>query len=229
MAPQNIHANHRIRMKQNFLRNNGSLYPHQLLEILLFYTIPRADTNPIAYRLLNRFSCLGNVMNASVDELSEIEGVGPASACFIHAAGEICRRYSVSTGTEPDFISADDLKSYFTENFSFSQEDTLLIVSIGSRLELIHSESISLKLLESTPLSARHIAEIILRTGSERIAAGIFHKNQPAVPSENDYRLTKTIAETAAVLGTEITDMIIYNHESAFSMRETGAFGFSVI
>ncbi len=229
MAPKNIHANHRIRMKQSFLRNSGSLYPHQLLEMLLFYTIPRSDTNPIAHRLLDKFSGLENVMNASLDELAEVEGVGPASACFIHAAAEICRRYSISTGVHPDFSSADNLKSYFVENFSFSQEDTLLIASVGSRLELIHSESISLKLLENTPFSARHIAEIILRTGSERIAAGIFHKSQPAVPSENDYRLTKTIAETAAVLGTEMTDMIIFNHESAFSMRETGAFGFSVI
>ena len=229
MVPQNMHANHRMRMKQSFLRSSGSLYPHQLLELLLFYTVPRLDTNPTAHRLLDKFSCLENIMNASVDELTEVEGIGQASACFIRAAGEICRRYSVSSGTNPDFSSADSLKSYFIENFSISQDDTLFIVSVGSRLEIIHSESISLKLLENSAFSARHIAEIILKTGSERITAGIFHTSQPAVPSEHDYRLTKNIAEIASVLGAEIIDMIIYNHESAFSMRETGAFGFSEI
>lgn len=230
MEPQNLHRNHRLRMRQSFIRNGcKGLYPHQLLEMLLFYTIPRSDTNPAAHRLLQKFGSLENVLNASAAELEQVDGIGPVSACFITAAAEFCRRYSLRSETDQELSSADDLKNYLSTNFPGFPDDRLLVISISSRLELIHCENVRLDVLTGNTFTARYIAEIILKSGSERIAAGIFHTNQPAVPSPNDYYLTKIIAETAQILGTELLDMVIYNKSSAFSMRESGSFGFSQV
>lgn len=230
MDSQNLHRSHRLRMRQSFIRNGcKGLYPHQLLEMLLFYTIPRSDTNPAAHRLLKKFGSLENVLNASAADLEQVDGIGPVSACFITAAAEFCRRYSLSSGTDQKLSSADDLKNYLSTNFPEFPDDRLLVVSVSSRLELIHCENVSLDTLAGSTFTARYIADIILKSGSERIAAGIFHTSQPAIPSPSDYYLTKTIAETARILGTELLDMVIYNNSSAFSMRESGAFGFSQV
>ncbi len=215
-------------MKNKFFVNGGdNYYPHQLLEILLFYTIPRIDTNPVAHRLLKRFGCLENVMNAKTDELKEVDGIGPASACFVNAFGEICRRYSQNSEKKPRFESTTDLKDYFTVNFPGYPTDSLVIISVSPQLEFMRSESLILNELISSSAAARLIAGLILRGGSDRIAAGIFHTCTPPVPDPRDYQLTRMIAESAAAMGTELIDMVICSGEYAFSMKETGAFSFN--
>jgi len=215
-------------MKQKFLENgSGNYYPHQLLEMLLFYTIPRKDTNPAAHRLLEHFDNLDGVLSAEVDSLEEVEEIGSASACFIKAVGEICRRYSQVSEERISFSSTKSLKKYFTENFPEQSTDSLLIISVNAQLELVHSESVSLGNISGNSAAARIIAGIILKGGTNRIAAGIYHICSPLVPTRIDYRLTKMIAETASTMDTELIDMVVCSGEYAFSMRETGAFGFS--
>lgn len=229
MDSHNIHRNHRIRMRQNFIRNGcNNAFPHQLLEMLLFYTIPRADTNPTAHRLIEHFGNLEKVMNASAAELGKVRGIGPSTACFISAAAELCRRYQSDFREVRITDSADNLKAYFFANFPEFPDDHLLVAAVGPQREIIHCESISLSSLrESDTVTARFIAEIIIRCGSDRIAAGIFHTRQPALPTNSDFFFTHTIAETAKLLGSVLSDMIIYNANDSFSMKESGAFGFS--
>lgn len=225
---QNIHFEHRSRMKQKLLENNGNIYhPHQLLEMLLFYTIKRKDTNPAAHRLLNRFGNIDGVLNAKIDDLTEVEEIGPVSASLIKAVGEICRRYSQVSEERISFSSTDDLKNYFADNFPEHTVDSILIISVNTQLELIHSESLRLDELEDNPSAARLITQIILKSGADQIAAGIFHLCSPPIPTQSDYRLTRMIAETASAIGAELIDMIICSGKYTFSMKETGAFSFS--
>ena len=69
----NIHEGHRKRLRESYIKSNGSdaLRDHQLLELLLFYAIPRRDVNPLAHRLVNRFGSLRGVLEASFSELAE--------------------------------------------------------------------------------------------------------------------------------------------------------------
>lgn len=94
----NIHEGHRKRLRESYIKSNGSdaLRDHQLLELLLFYAIPRRDVNPLAHRLVNRFGSLRGVLEASFSELAE-EGVSQSTAILIKLVGDInfaqnCRR-----------------------------------------------------------------------------------------------------------------------------------------
>ena len=81
---ENLHSNHRERLRERFERVGAlSLEPHVLLELFLFDVLPRVDTNPIAHRLLDRFSSLDGVFSAPYDELIKVRGVGPATASYI--------------------------------------------------------------------------------------------------------------------------------------------------
>lgn len=87
---KSIHAGHRERVRENVKQNGFSqLEDHRLLELLLFFTIPRGDTNDIAHRLLERFGSLGAVLDADAEDLKAVDGIGENSALFITALSEL--------------------------------------------------------------------------------------------------------------------------------------------
>lgn len=94
MAQQQIHANHRQRMRKRFEETGfDGFSDHEVLEYILFHAIPRKDVNPIAHALLNHFGGLDRVLEASEQELTQVEGVGPATARLICLFLAVDRRY----------------------------------------------------------------------------------------------------------------------------------------
>ena len=74
---ENLHEGHRKRMKERFIKSGlDDFAPHNILELLLFYSIPRGDTNPVAHRLIDTFGSLSGVFDATPEELAKVDGVG---------------------------------------------------------------------------------------------------------------------------------------------------------
>ena len=91
---ENLHASHRERMRQRLLEHGAeAMHDHEILEMLLYYAIPRGDTNPIAHRLINAFGSLTGVLEAAPEDLVKIEGVGDRSASLIKLITPISKRY----------------------------------------------------------------------------------------------------------------------------------------
>ena len=85
-----IHEGHRQRLKERYLREGLDHFEqHQVLELLLFYCVPRKDTNPIAHALLERFGSLSQVLEAPLPELMRIPGMGQSSAAFFSLVGDL--------------------------------------------------------------------------------------------------------------------------------------------
>lgn len=94
--PQNDvdHRQHRQRLKERFLQEGlDSFDPVNILELMLFYAIPQGDTNPTAHRLLDTFGSLSGVMNASVENLCQVKGVGQHAATLIKLFAAVVRPY----------------------------------------------------------------------------------------------------------------------------------------
>ena len=88
---ENIHRGHREKMRRRFLENGlDGFADHEALELLLYYAIPRRDTNPIAHRLIERYGSLYAVLMAPVEDLRKVEGVGEQAAILLKLAGQIC-------------------------------------------------------------------------------------------------------------------------------------------
>ena len=93
-ADKKLHGGHRGRLKTRFLKEGmDSFEDHQVLELLLFYAIPRLDTNPAAHRLMRRFGSFSSVLEADPKDLASIEGVGANAAAFLSMIPQITRRY----------------------------------------------------------------------------------------------------------------------------------------
>ncbi len=98
-ADKELHKGHRGRLKARFLREGeDSFDDHQVLELLLFYAVPRLDTNPSAHRLMQRFGSFSAVLEADPKDLSSVEGVGANAAAFLAMIPQITRRYFLRQG-----------------------------------------------------------------------------------------------------------------------------------
>ena len=79
-----VHDGHRDRLKQRFLAEGLDNFSQvQVLELLLFYCIPRKDTNEVAHRLLDRFGSLSQVLETRVEDLEKVDGIGHNTAVFL--------------------------------------------------------------------------------------------------------------------------------------------------
>ena len=84
MRNAELHKDHRKRMREKFTKIGLSAFrDHEILEMLLFYTVPRRDTNETGHNLLKEFGSLGGVFSASKQELCKVEGIGDASAEYM--------------------------------------------------------------------------------------------------------------------------------------------------
>ena len=87
---QNVHDGHRLRVKQRFLAEGLEHYEHhQILEMLLFYGIPRKDTNELAHQLIRTFGSLSRVLEAPYEELVRVKGMSANAAVLVSFCGQL--------------------------------------------------------------------------------------------------------------------------------------------
>ena len=91
-SEENLHANHRSRMIGRFLKSPDSLNDHEILEILLYFTVKRKDTNPLAHKILSYFKDLSAVFEADADTLKKIDGVGDKIAAELLTISQVIKR-----------------------------------------------------------------------------------------------------------------------------------------
>ena len=116
---ENLHADHRKRVREEFEKHGLDAFPdHKVLEMMLFYSIPRMDTNEIAHELLNEFGSLAGVFDADINALLDVPGIGRESALFIKFLTGLCRRYMIDRNKEQKLIAdCEDARSFFEPYF----------------------------------------------------------------------------------------------------------------
>lgn len=227
MSEKKVHADHRKRMRQRFLDTGGAGFSsHELLELLLFGSVPRINTNPTAHKLIDRFGTVENVLSASADELQKVDGIGAASARLINVMGEACRRFRERNTDIFSFSSEEELLSYIISRSEAFTEPVCMLLFISSNLTITGIETFPLSELIGSPAPEKRLSGCMLRNDRERLTAVFVHPDSPPIPSASDYRLTKLIAEISGSVGITMLDSVICGCGKVFSMRSSGAFSF---
>lgn len=140
--PSKIHAGHRMRMNKAFVSGGaGSMYDHQLLELLLMHVIPRIDVNPIAHLLLNRFGSLSGVFNATERELMQVHNIGAKSAAAIKAAGALVNYINSDKHDDSKlFLDSNKKMDLFCAQYAKNTQASFFACFMGYTLRLMDIE-----------------------------------------------------------------------------------------
>ena len=177
-------------------------------------------------RLLSRFGNLKGMANASVEELSQVRGVGLAKASQIKAAFELADRlegYSES-GEKPVVKTPDDVMSLVRGRLRDQKKEHFLALLLDTRNRLIKVSEISVGSLDT---SIVHPREVFKEAISASAASVIFVHNHPSgdtEASEDDIKLTKRLTEAGEIVGIEVLDHIIIGGKNSRSLKREGLF-----
>ena len=218
-----IHDGHRQRLKTEFLARPGSFPDHKLLELLLFYANPRSDTNPLAHELLERFGSLAGVLDAPVEELCKVKGMGEHGAALLKAAKELTGRY-LTARTQVDNIARSSrdyyelLRPYF---FGARNEQTCLLCLDGKG-KVLGIRKLGEGSVNAVVITTRRIAEAALSLNAASVVLAHNHVSGIAFPSEDDVAATHSLAPVLERLGVQLLDHLIFVDDDMVSLRDSG-------
>ncbi len=218
-----VHDGHRQRMLSRFL-NHGmdTMHSHEILEILLYYAIPRRDTNPIAHALLENFGSLRAVFDAPYEELLKVEGIGPAAATLIKMIPQMARAYIDHSGETYIVNSRESAAEYLLPKFVGRTKETAFMLCLDSKNKVVACVQVAEGNVNFARITSRNIVEAAVKHNAAAIVLAHNHPNGIAVPSAEDIETTKRIVRLCRELGMPMLDHIIVADNDYVSMAETG-------
>jgi DNA repair protein RadC len=203
-----------------------SLSAQEILALILGRGIAGESVMVTAQRLLSRFGNLKALASASLEELSQVKGIGPAKASQIKAAFELANR--MQTGSEasakPLLKTPEDVFSLVGVNLKGKKQEHFLLVLLDTRSRLIKLAPLSVGSLDS---SIVHPREVFREAVSASAASVILVHNHPSgdtTPSEDDITLTKRLAQAGELMGIDVLDHVIVAGNSYLSLKREGLF-----
>ena len=214
----NEHANHRQRMRSRFMKSGlDSFDDHQVLELLLFYAIPRVDTNETAHRLLNKFGSLPEVCLASYDELRKVEGIGDNAATFIRFVSDFSRRVSLSEFKKNErYGTLDQVGKYLISLFKGEPVEKIYLACFNGKMELIGCPLLAIGKLSFATVSARMVFETAIKTEAAGIILTHNHPDGMASPSQSDIDYTDRLQYLCREVDVNLLEHIIVGENSYY-------------
>lgn len=220
---KNVHENHRARVRETIRKTGvGNIPDINLLEYLLFYSIPRKDTNEIAHRLIDTFGSLNGVFNADYEQLLEVEGMGESSALFISMIPGISRRYIESAEKRRINLSEpSDAMEYVRTKFFGEKKEVFYMICLDALGNLINCCKLGEGNPETVVFDKRSVLETAFRNNADKVIFAHNHPNGIAAPSRNDIETTNEMQSLLRKCGIRLADHIIVAGSEALSLAST--------
>lgn len=223
----NVHEKHRERVRKEFLENgiNENTPAHKILEHLLFYCIPRIDTNPIAHQMIEKYGSISGVLDAPVEELADFKGMSERSAVLLKMIMPVARRYLYDKSVaRKQFSSLDDIGKYILERYVGFTEEKAGILCLNAAGSLLGFTFISEGDISSVGISIRELIKIAIDLDATVVVLCHNHPSGIALPSGNDVALTEMAAQSLSYVGIRLLDHIITANGDFISMAQSSEY-----
>ena len=222
---------HRERVRKKFLENGfNGLEDYEVLELLLFYVIPRKDTKAIAKELIKKFKTLANVLKADILELKTINGLGDVAITFLKMIGALPARIYKDELKNQKLIKDDKNKitdkevllSFLRNKIGYEDVEKFYVIYLSSSNEVIAFEESSSGTLDRSSIYPREIYKRVIMENAKSIIIAHNHPSGNTCPSKCDIDITNEIAKGLKNFGALLLEHIIITRDSYFSFLEEG-------
>ena len=221
-----IHSGHRERLKQRFLTEGLENFDDvNALELLLFFALPRQDTNPTAHRLLEQFGSLAGVLEASPAALQQVPGIGDHAATLLSLTTAMARRYMVSRQeARPILTSVSQCGDYLVPRFFGLRDETVCLLCLDSKCKVISCQVVGHGSVNSAGVPIRRIVECALASNATSVVLAHNHPSGIALPSTEDLDATERLSAALDGVGIILADHIIVADEDFVSLADSNLF-----
>jgi DNA repair protein RadC len=218
--PPHYHG-HRERLRERFhSAGPDALSDYELLEMVLFRSLPRGDTKPLAKTLLKKFGSFAEVMHAPEPRLREVDGVGDTTITNLKLIAAAASRIAKGQVQQRTLLSSwNDVIAYCRTTMAFADKEQFRILFLDKRNQLISDEVQQIGTVDHTPVYPREVIKRALEHSATAILLVHNHPSGDPTPSQADIQMTKAIIDIAGPLGISVHDHIIVGKNGHASMK----------
>ncbi len=218
-----IHDGHRKRLiKRAMDEGLDGFSQHNVLELLLFFAIPRRDTNEIAHALIKRFGSLSGVFDAPMAELLNIDGIGENSAALIKLIPQLSRQYLTDRDNDICLRSTEKAGNYLLSRYIGRREETVMLVSMDSKYRVLGTTVLHTGSINSTEVNIRKVVATALQYDAVNVIIAHNHPGGIALPSHEDIATTQRVKDALAAINVKLVDHIIIADNDFVSLADSG-------
>jgi DNA repair protein RadC len=209
-----------------FKLGSEALSAQEILALILGRGIKGESVMLTSQKLLSRFGNLKGVADASVEELTQTKGIGPAKAAQIKAALELSKRLETDVGEKPQPVlkSPEDVAALMRGKLKGKKKEHFWVLCLDTRNRLINYKPVSIGSLDT---SIVHPREVFKEAVSSSAASVIFVHNHPSgdpEPSKEDIELTKRLVKAGEIIGIDVLDHIVVCDKNYLSLKAKNLF-----
>jgi len=219
---ENIHEHHRRRLtKLIFDAGVENVTEVQALEFLLFFGIPRCDTNPLAHRLLNKFGSIDKVIDADINDLCSVQGVGDQCAMRIKLLPEILEHYYLlKSNKKQTFETLGKLYDYFETALRMKDKEHFIMLALNNRFQVLESKTIE-GAVDTAKTSKMEFSTFLTSSKALLLVVAHNHPGGSCSPSTQDIKTTDDLKMICNILGVKFLDHLIIGADGIFSFSNS--------
>ena len=219
-----VHDGHRERLKERF-RSEGldGFTEVQVLELLLFYSVPRKDTNEIAHALLEKFGTLAQVLDANPADLEKVPGMGSSSALFLKLLSAAGRRYQISRTESATILrTLEQCGAYLQPRFFGRKHEAVFLLCLDAKCKVLACKQVGEGSVNSAGVPIRRMVETALSANATMVVLAHNHPSGLALPSADDIQTTKRLAVALDTVEITLIDHLVFSDDDYVSMAQSG-------
>ena len=218
-----VHDGHRERLRNRYLAEGLDNFTEvQVLELLLFYCIPRRDTNELAHRLLDRFGSLSQVLDPRVEDLEQIDGIGHNAALFLSLVPAAGRYYSVNRANRCTILrNTTECGEYLLPFFEGRVQETVYMLCLDAKRKVLCCQMVGEGSVNSAGVPIRRVVEMALAANATTVVLAHNHPSGLATPSYEDIITTRRLAAALDAVEIVLADHVVVADGDFVSMVQS--------
>jgi DNA repair protein RadC len=216
---------HRQRLRDKFLTTGlSALHDYEIVELLLTLGTPRKDCKQQAKEAIKRFKGLRGVLDAGLEELQEIKGIGPHNAFGVKLFQSLSERYLKEKliNEQIPLISPDTVFDYLRQSMGKEKQEVFKALFLDSKNKLIDSKDLFIGSLTSSVVYPRKIMEEAIKYHASGLIFAHNHPSGDSTPSNSDKEITNNLIVAGNSMQIRVLDHIIVGGDKYFSFADAG-------